>query len=656
MSFDYDKIKKKQESGEQWTSYSDLFMVLSIVFLLLYVVASLRTGTHTLQQQIHSQELADRALDLEKQIKTYDNLKESYLEESASDKEQKVYSELMDKLSLLQEENNEEASKLRAKASENEKKELALNQYQQIIRNIINANVLSKSKIKRRDRTIASDKVTIEKQIETLDIKEKAIKKRDETIALKESEIKNLDNEVLRKKKIISQKNKVIAQKKRILRKKQSEIGKLNKDIKAKKGQIRKNVRKISRINKNLKTQVKKLKREKSKRKISKKNYLRKMKNLKSKSIKEIALLDRKNKKINIRLKKVKRDVKSANKLLTSANSTIKNQKRQKVKLAMELDSAQSQKATLDAELRQVQTEVKLTKEELEKTKRNFQAQVSSLETQKTSLEGQRSKLQNQKKLLSSQRNELKQINKKLKTVNTKLHKDKKQLKVVSRKLSEEKKQLARDKTKLKTQKNRLSKELRKAQKILNAKKKLAKQISANFKKAGIKANVDSGTGEVVLSFGNSYFDNGKSNLKSRMRKALNKFMPIYAESIFKDPEIAKKIKAVDIIGFSSPTYRGRYVNPNSLKAKDRKAIEYNTNLSIERAKSVFKYIIDTNKLSYARQDQITPLLKVSGRSYFSRALSGRAPAKDMSKKEFCSMYDCKKEQKVIIRFELDHK
>ena len=45
MSFDYHAILgKKQSSGTQWAAYSDLFMVLAFVFLLMYMVSSLRTG------------------------------------------------------------------------------------------------------------------------------------------------------------------------------------------------------------------------------------------------------------------------------------------------------------------------------------------------------------------------------------------------------------------------------------------------------------------------------------------------------------------------------------------------------------------------------------------------------------------------------------
>ncbi|MAX66757.1 MAG: hypothetical protein CME66_07450 [Halobacteriovoraceae bacterium] len=656
MSFDYDKLKKKHESGDQWASYSDLFMVLSVVFLLLYVVASLRTGTHTLQQQIKNQQLAERAQDLENQIKAYNNLKENYLEKSANEKEQEMYEQLMDKLTLLEEENREEASELRKRALENERKEMALNQYQQMIRNIINANVLSKSKIKRRDRTIASAKETIKTQVETIQLKDEEILQREQLIEQKESQIANLDQEVENKKKVIEQKDSIIALKQKVLKAKQQEISKLNKDINQKKKRIQINERKIAKINSNLNKQIQKLKNEQKKRKISKANYIKRMRALKKQSEREVAKLSQRNQSIKKKLVAVNTAVSKANKQLEFANKTIEKQQEQKRKLDQELSSAQSQKAKLDAELAKVQNQFAQTKAELEETKQAFQAEVARLEGQRSALEAQRNKLKGQKNLLKSQQEELKKINKQLAGVNSKLDAEKDQLTAVTKQLGEEKRKLAAEKDKLTGEKNQLSKDLKKAQEIINAKKKLAKKISDNFKRNGIEASVDPETGEVVLAFGDSYFDSGRARLKTDMRKTLNKFMPIYAESIFNDPKIAKKIKAVDIIGFASPTYQGRYVNPNSLDPKDRKAMEYNTNLSIERAKSVFKHIIDTRKLKFGKQKQITPLLKVSGRSYFSGALEGRAPAKEMSRKEFCQKYDCKKEQRVIIKFELDNK
>jgi DNA repair exonuclease SbcCD ATPase subunit len=633
MSFDYDKLKKKQETGEQWTSYSDLFMVLSVVFLLLYVVASLRTGTHTLQQQYKNQELAKKAQDLEQQIKAYNNLKENYLEKKASVKEQEVYEELMGKLTLLQEKNSDEASKLRLKADENEKKEIALNQYQQIIRNIINSNVLSKSKLKRRDRAIASQKTTISDHVDTIHAKDETIvakdltiSKKNKTISQKLNQIKNLDKEVSNKKLIISLKDSVIADKQKVLLRKQSEIGSLNKEIKNKEYLISKNNKKIKSINYNLEKEIVKLRKLRKNHKLSKKTYNHEIRRIQAKSKRRISKLNVKNTNINNKLKDVNSKVSRANTQLNVANKTIREQK--------------SLKNKLDQELSTMQNQVVQTKASFEATKKKFQIQITGLETQKQKLE--------------SQQNELADVNIKLNKINNQLALDKNKLSVVQKKLKVEKIRLIKEQKKLKVNNHKLSKDLRVAQEVINAKRKIAKKIKENFRKAGIKAQVNERTGEVVLAFGNSFFENGKSKLKKKMRTTLNKFMPIYAESIFNDPKIAKKIKSVDIVGFASPTYGGYYVNPNSLKAKDRKAIQYNTNLSINRAKSVFNHIIDTKKLKFTKQRLITPLLKVSGRSYFSGA-KNRAPAGKMTRQNFCKQYDCKKEQRVIIRFELDN-
>ncbi len=59
MSFNYDKNKAQSSHQDSfWTSYSDLFLGLSTIFLLLYVTASLRTGTEGLRNQIENQKLS----------------------------------------------------------------------------------------------------------------------------------------------------------------------------------------------------------------------------------------------------------------------------------------------------------------------------------------------------------------------------------------------------------------------------------------------------------------------------------------------------------------------------------------------------------------------------------------------------------------------
>lgn len=199
-----------------------------------------------------------------------------------------------------------------------------------------------------------------------------------------------------------------------------------------------------------------------------------------------------------------------------------------------------------------------------------------------------------------------------------------------------------------------LKKDLRKLKEIADAKKNLARRIQRNFAKAGIRADVDPNTGDVVLSFGNEYFDTGKSQLKEGMKTILQKSIPIYSQSLFEDEATAKKLTTVEIVGFSSPTYQGRYIDPESLDEKDKVAVNYNLDLSYYRARSIFSYIFDTKKMNYKHQKDLLSLVKVTGRSFLAEKMRGRNIAADSTSTNFCADHDCKRAQRVIIRFELE--
>jgi type III secretory pathway component EscR len=117
--------------------------MLSIVFLMMYVVSSVRTGTVGIQQDLDYDQVMAENEDLKQQIKVYNTLKEDYLEKGASQEEQALYQELISKLDLLEDESKLVKDKLKLQALELEKKELALNKYQQAVRNIINSNMLA---------------------------------------------------------------------------------------------------------------------------------------------------------------------------------------------------------------------------------------------------------------------------------------------------------------------------------------------------------------------------------------------------------------------------------------------------------------------------------------------------------------------------------
>ena len=127
----------------------------------------------------------------------------------------------------------------------------------------------------------------------------------------------------------------------------------------------------------------------------------------------------------------------------------------------------------------------------------------------------------------------------------------------------------------------------------------------------------------------------------------------MYSKSLFGNPAVSNQISAVEVIGFASPTYKGKFVDPNSSKPEDREALKYNMDLSYKRAKSIFNYILDEKEMNFAHRQTLVPNLKVSGRSFLDLMKMDRNVA---SADEYCKKNDCKKAQRVIIRFSMDKK
>ena len=180
----------------------------------------------------------------------------------------------------------------------------------------------------------------------------------------------------------------------------------------------------------------------------------------------------------------------------------------------------------------------------------------------------------------------------------------------------------------------------------------VAKDISKSFANAGIKAEVNNETGEVILDFGESYFDSGSAQLKNEMKSVIEKAVPIYAKSLLGNAKISEKVSAVEIIGFASPTYKGRFVDPKSNSKDDKEALKYNMDLSYSRAKSIFNYMIDNQKAQSPYNRNLMSLMKVSGRSFLEAA----NVKTDVKPQDFCKVNDCKKAQRVVIRFSMDKK
>ena len=529
MSFDYNKNKSVHSGDSFWTSYSDLFLGLSTIFLLLYVVASLRAGTDQMQTQVDNQKLSMKVQELESQLKMYEQVKADYLEKSASKDEMQEYTELMDKLTLLKDEAKNDQEKLARQALENENKGQALNKYQQMIRNIINANKVAKTKLITRNDIIDEQGTTIEGQKTNIDTLEQDVTKKQRLIEANDAQIKSAQA--------------ALSQAKREL---------------------------LASYKHN---------------KLTKKQFEARQRQITQQS----------EAKIN--------DLQSAN-------------------------------AGYSSQISSLSTELSASKADTAKAKSEAGAIKEAFERDKAAARAALDREIAKGKLDAAERGRREAA----------LRAD------GERKEAEMRGKLSGLEGRLKDTEGALAK----AREEMDARRDVAREIKKGFAAAGVKADVDMQTGEVVLDFGDAYFESDSANLKPQMRDVIERAMPVYSKSLFGNRKVADKISNVEIVGYASPTYKGRFVDPHSDKAEDKAALKYNMDLSYRRANSIFGYLVNNRDGSFDHQQDLLALMKVSGRSFLEvMKVKGRAPT---SAADFCKVNDCKKAQKVIVRFSMDGK
>lgn len=562
MSFDYQRNGKHGGGESFWTSNSDLFLGLSSIFLILYVVASLRSGADGMSSATENKKLKVEIQDLQNQLKTYESVKEQYIQKQASKDEKDEYNELMDKLTLLKEEAKNEKENLTKQASDNAQKEKALNKYQQMVRNMINSNNFAKTKVVNRN--------------EVINEKEQVIDEKNVEITVQNKKITNL-----------------------------------NQDIVNKQNQIRGKEQQIAQINDQLANKLTELKRTYKNAKLTQKAYQAKLKKLKDEAETKVAQIEEQKRNTLGELKNAKLTLRQTESQLTNAKGELEQKGQQITTLNTKLGAAQAEtKAKMDALNAKFQNDRLAERTAFENALKNQKnlsnAEIARREAAfKAEGDAKNRKLQGELAGLAGQ-------------------------------LKNTEGQLAQVKSELQARKN------------------IAQEIKKGFDKMGIKADIDLESGDVLLDFGQSYFESNSANLTTDMRAILQKAMPVYSKSLFGNNAVSKQISAVEVIGFASPTYKGRVIDPNSTKPDDREGLKYNMDLSYKRAKSIFNYILDNKEMSFEHRDALVPNLKVSGRSFLDlMKTDSRSIA---SIEAYCKRYDCKKSQRVIIRFSMDKK
>ncbi|MES3037087.1 MAG: microtubule-binding protein [Bdellovibrionota bacterium] len=578
---------------------------MSTIFLLLYVVASLRTSTDAIKSQSDNQKLSIQVQELQNQLKMYESVKTQYMTEAPKD-EQQEYQELMDKLTLLQEEAKSEKDRLAEEAQENGKKAQALNKYQQMIRNVLNANKVAKSRIITRNDIIGEQDVQIDDQ---------------------KKDISVLQTDVNTKSQLIADGNRKIAEREDALKKKMQE-----------------------------------LKFAYNKNKMTKKAYEKQAKAIKDAADRSLAELKNRNVQYTQQLNQTNQKLNQLNSELQNTQATLSQKEQALGQTTAALGQTTAALGQTAAELSAKQAALAQKEGEVQ----GLQGAVQGLQGTVEGLQGKLSQAAGEADGLKKQMGDLQ------KGFAAKAAADKAGFDAEMGRLKLGAAERAAREGKFRADAERkaqalagelqgLSGKLRdtegalaKAKEEMDVRKSIAQEIGKSFQKAGVKADIDGQTGDVVLDFGNAYFDSDSANLKNEMRKVLEKAMPAYSSSLFGNPKIAGKISTVEIIGFASPTYKGKFVDPKSSKPEDRAALKYNMDLSYRRANSIFQYLLSDKNPQFQNQQDLIALTKVSGRSFLEvMKVQGRNLSTDA---EFCRVNDCRKAQRVIIRFSMEGK
>ena len=135
----------------------------------------------------------------------------------------------------------------------------------------------------------------------------------------------------------------------------------------------------------------------------------------------------------------------------------------------------------------------------------------------------------------------------------------------------------------------------------------MSKELVKNLKNANIQAEVDKMTGDIKIS-DVDLFEVGSYKLSNKGKLFLDKFAPIYINTIFSKEDFASNIESILVQGHTDSQMFAGVTNPNEQYLR-------NMTLSLERANSVANYIFQTNyDKSYS--EKLKKKLVVEGKSF----------------------------------------
>lgn len=135
----------------------------------------------------------------------------------------------------------------------------------------------------------------------------------------------------------------------------------------------------------------------------------------------------------------------------------------------------------------------------------------------------------------------------------------------------------------------------------------MSKEIAGKLQQEHIDAQIDEMTGDIKIS-DLELFEVGSAKLSQRGKEYLNKFVPIYINTIFSKEDVLNGVENIVVQGHTDSQMYAGVSNPNIQYMK-------NMELSLDRANAVAEYMFSTN-YNKKYSEQLKKILVVEGRSF----------------------------------------
>jgi predicted nucleic acid-binding Zn-ribbon protein len=696
-----------KDDGNVWTSYSDMFTSVAIIFLVMFIFAMIKLGVSSLErvaeQKKHQKEMEGLVSkreqkrekeNIEKVTKTIEEVSEykeiidkKVIELNQFVKKLQQNKKTMQEIIKAQKKKSAMVVSMRKKLVENQEELKSVVQNNKKLKKdikVINSDLaLNKKTVKKLDKIVSKKKEKIADLVKQLEKDFEARKKLKKDMKVVEgylAESKKVNSEDRRIKEHLQKKLEFKSDK---LRKNMVIVEQLQKEVKSSKQHISRLNEVSDDLSEKLQNTSEKLDSEKQKSQKLKSTIAKITSDAKSAAKEASAQFEKKMEELKgqnaglssalyqtqNQLRSLQGRYASASSKLSDLNSKLDG-KNGKIKgMSEHIGSLQKALGTLSGQVNTMQGELGRTQGQLAGANQSNGELKGSLGEMKGRVNSLTAALEKcdtdikQKVAVSEHAQKNNQIlqneNEKMKEEAAELHNKLKNLSnaILDRKrMQEELKKIAQERDAIKGRFAELDKVLSEGRRNMRA--SIAKALANKFREANIDVKVNQSTGNVTLLMDeNLLFARNSAKLSDIAKEKLSAIIPLYAEVLFENDQIKSKVSSFNVEGHASPTWRGKHVDPEK---GHNVAFAYNMELSARRAASINRFIfgqeIGLYKYKYYMRGvtlsvgygYTRPILKEEEKGIPSRGLASVNEGQD------CGPYSCQLSQRVELSFTLE--